>query len=167
MIIRPPESVAYKDEFGQEELTIKHGLTAHKLTACPDYSRQNGIVALHTKPKLTHDNRIFFFKVLKEEPVGMGLGWPDLATLFHACSLNESLLVGDRQLAMPAGQSMNNICWGMRSRRSACRQPGDFMKKCLGRGQEGDSIQEGSYPIGHEFRSQDKDWRGTPEAEAI
>ena len=29
----------------------------------------------------------------------MGLGWPDMGTLFHACSLNESLLVGDRQLA--------------------------------------------------------------------
>jgi hypothetical protein len=49
--------------------------------------------------KLTHDSKVFFFKVLKEEPVGMGFGWPDLGTLFHACSLNESLLVGDRQLA--------------------------------------------------------------------
>jgi hypothetical protein len=44
-------------------------------------------------------DKLFHFRVLKDEAVGMGLGWPDLITLFHVCSLEESLLVGDRQLA--------------------------------------------------------------------
>jgi len=100
VIIRPPESVTYKDEFGQEELTIKHGLTGTQIDGMPGLSAaERNLLRSTQNLKLTHTNRIFFFKVLKEEPVGMGLGWPDLATLFHACSLNESLLVGDRQLA--------------------------------------------------------------------
>ena len=100
VIIRPPESVTYKDEFGQEELTIKHGLTGTQIDGMPGLSTaERNLLRSTQNLKLTHTNRIFFFKVLKEEPVGMGLGWPDLATLFHACSLNESLLVGDRQLA--------------------------------------------------------------------
>jgi len=100
VIIKPVESVTYKDDFGVEELTVKHGLGDDQIDGMAGLSKAEKESLKSTKTlKLTHDNPSFFFKVLKEEPVGMGLGWPDLATLFHACSLNESLLVGDRQLA--------------------------------------------------------------------
>jgi hypothetical protein len=35
VIIRPPESIAYKDEFGLEELTIRHGLTDEQIDGLP------------------------------------------------------------------------------------------------------------------------------------
>jgi len=113
VIIKPPESVTYKDDFGIEELTLKHGLTDEQIDGMPGLSKTEKDLLRSSKTlKLTHEqdaigaspdagraSRQFFFKVLKEEPVGMGFGWPDLVTLFHACSLNESLLVSDRQLA--------------------------------------------------------------------
>jgi len=113
IIIKPPESVTYKDDFGLEELTLKHGLTDEQIDGMPGLSKAEKELLRSSKTlKLTHEpdassasadagraSRQFFFKVLKEEPVGMGFGWPDLVTLFHACSLNESLLVSDRQLA--------------------------------------------------------------------
>ena len=100
VIIKPPESVGYSDEFGVELLTLKHGLTGEQIDGLPGLSAaERALLKTTQNLKLTHDSKVFFFKVLKEEPVGMGFGWPDMATLFHACSLNESLLVGDRQLA--------------------------------------------------------------------
>ena len=100
VIIKPPESIGYSDEFGVETLTLRHGLTGEQIDGMPGLSKaEKALLKTTQNLKLTHDGNIFFFKVLKEEPVGMGLGWPDMGTLFHACSLNESLLVGDRQLA--------------------------------------------------------------------
>jgi len=100
VIIKPPESVGYSDEFGVEMLTLRHGLTGEQIDGLPGLSAaERALLKTTQNLKLTHDSRVFFFKVLKEEPVGMGFGWPDMGTLFHACSLNESLLVGDRQLA--------------------------------------------------------------------
>jgi hypothetical protein len=100
VIIKPPESIGYSDEFGVETLTLRHGLTGEQIDGLPGLSAaERALLKTTQNLKLTHDSKVFFFKVLKEEPVGMGLGWPDMGTLFHACSLNESLLVGDRQLA--------------------------------------------------------------------
>jgi hypothetical protein len=105
VIIRPPESVHYSDTFGLEELKFKHGLTKEQIDtlglrkAEADYLKLNGDIKLTHEPDAGGASKLFSFSVLKEEPVGMGFGWPDLVTLFHACSLNESLLVGDRQLA--------------------------------------------------------------------
>lgn len=100
VIIKPPEGVKYKDIFGNEELTIKHGLTQSTIDGIPGLTKKQR-ARLQAEPtlKITHDDPMFWFKVLKEEPVGMGFGWPDLATVFHACALTESLVVGDRQLA--------------------------------------------------------------------
>jgi hypothetical protein len=100
VISKPPESVTYKDDFGIEELKLKHGLANDQIDGMPGLSKAEKDRLRASKDlTLTHDDKQFFFKVLKEEPVGMGFGWPDLVTLFHACSLNESLLVSDRQLA--------------------------------------------------------------------
>ena len=100
VIIRPPESCAYNDDFGIEKLTIKHGLDAKQIDELKGLSvTERNKLKASTTLKLDHDNPTFFFRVLKDEALGMGFGWPDLTTLFHACSLNESLLVGDRQLA--------------------------------------------------------------------
>ena len=100
VILRQPETCGYSDVFGAEVLTIKHGLTDKQITEMPGLSAAERLALKSSaKLKLTHDDRLFFFKVLKDESVGMGFAWPDLATIFHACSLNESLLVGDRQLA--------------------------------------------------------------------
>ena len=100
VIIRPPETCVFQDEFGVEQLIIKHGLTETQINAMPGLSAAER-ARLRSKPELvlTHDDPIFDFAVLKEEPLGCGFGWPDLATVFHACSLEESLVVGDRQLA--------------------------------------------------------------------
>jgi hypothetical protein len=90
----------YKDDFGWEELTLRHGLTGEQIDGLPGLSKaEKDLLKSNRNLKLSHDSKLFFFKVLKEEAVGMGLGWPDLSTLFHVCSMNESLLVGDRQLA--------------------------------------------------------------------
>lgn len=98
--VRPPEECSYTDKFGSENLTIRLNLTADEI------NKMNIAAAakqeLLKSPKtltLTRQSAVFKFRVLKDELVGLGFGWPDLATLFHACSLDESLLVGDRQLA--------------------------------------------------------------------
>ena len=100
VIIRPPEGCSFKDEFGVEVLSFKHGMNNQAIDDLPGLSKEErNRLKASTTLKLDHDNPTFFFRVLKDEPLGMGFGWPDLTTLFHACSLNESLLVGDRQLA--------------------------------------------------------------------
>lgn len=100
VILRPPESCAYEDTFGLETLTIRHGLDDQQIRKLPGLTdEERRRLSASKEVKLTHDDRVFQFAVLKEEPLGMGFGWPDLVTVFHACSLNESLLVGDRQLA--------------------------------------------------------------------
>jgi hypothetical protein len=100
LMITPPENCKFMDKFGVERLTIQHNLSDEEIESLPGVSKKQK-AALKTSRKLviTHDDEFFFFKVLKEEAVGMGFGWPDIATIFHACALNESLLVGDRQLA--------------------------------------------------------------------
>jgi hypothetical protein len=100
LIVKPPEQCVYADEFGIERLTIRHQLKKEQidnmagLTAAEKTKLKAG-----SELKLTHDDTVFSFQVLKDEGVGMGFGWPDLVTLFHVCSMEESLLVGDRQLA--------------------------------------------------------------------
>jgi hypothetical protein len=99
-ILYPPEGVTYSDLFGMETLTIRHGLKDEQIDGLPGLTKaERDILKSNRNLKLTHESKIFSFKILKEESVGMGFGWPDLVTLFHVCSLNESLLVGDRQLA--------------------------------------------------------------------
>jgi hypothetical protein len=100
LIIKPPEGCSFTDKFGVEKLSLLHNLSDKEIESMPGLSAaQREKLKLSKKLEITHDDKLFFFRVLKEEPVGMGFGWPDLATVFHACSLNESLLVGDRQLA--------------------------------------------------------------------
>jgi len=100
VIVLRPETCDYSDQFGVEKLVFRHGLTGQQIDEMPGLSKpERDQLKGNTKLTLTHTSNVFFFRVLKEEQVGMGFGWPDLATVFHACSLNESLLVGDRQLA--------------------------------------------------------------------
>lgn len=101
VIVKPPEQCVYKDDFGNEQLTIKLNLTAEKIDAMKITKALKD--RLKAKPKevtLTKDDtELFRFNVLKDENVGLGFGWPDLVTLFHFCAIEESLAVGDRQLA--------------------------------------------------------------------
>ena len=100
LIIKYPEHCKFEDKYGVEKLTIKHNLTNSEVDALPGLTaKQRTALKLSQNLVLTHDHPLFFFKILKDEAVGMGFGWPDLATVFHVCALNESLLVGDRQLA--------------------------------------------------------------------
>jgi len=131
VIIKPPESIGYSDEFGVEALTLRHGLTGEQIEGMPGLSRaEKALLKTTQNLKLTHDSTVFFFKVLKEEPVGMGLGWPDMGTLFHACSLNESLLVGDRQLADAARSVYEQHLLGHEIKSgNHAGSPAHFMKK--------------------------------------
>ena len=104
LIVKPPEQCTFTDQFGIEVLKIKHGLTGQqieKMKGLTD-SERNALKRGGSEMELTHDSRTFFFNVLRDEAMGMGFGWPDLVTLFHVCDLEESLLVGDRQLASAA-----------------------------------------------------------------
>jgi len=100
VLVRPPEQCIYSDEFGTETLTIKLKLTPEQIKRLKiSEAARAELLRSPRELKLTHESSVFEFSVMKEESVGMGFGWPDLATLFHVCSLEESLLVGDRQLA--------------------------------------------------------------------
>ena len=165
VIIKPPESVGYSDEFGVELLTLKHGLTGEQIDGLPGLSAaERALLKTTQNLKLTHDSKVFFFKVLKEEPVGMGFGWPDMATLFHACSLNESLLVGDRHWP--------TLPFGVRAAFARARnqvgqsrgQSGALHEEAAGRsGEERDPVEEGSHSDGDELRPPHQDWAGRPE----
>lgn len=83
VIIKPPESVTYKDDFGIEELKLKHGLTDNQIDGMPGLSKAEKDRLRASKDlTLTHDDKQFYFKVLKEEPVGMGCAAAD-------CSVEE------------------------------------------------------------------------------
>jgi hypothetical protein len=100
IILRPAETCVYEDEFGQEKLTITTNLTTDKIEQLKVPEKVK--VELRKNPRrltLEKDGELFQFRVLKDEIMGQGFGWPDLATLFHFCALEESLVVGDRQLA--------------------------------------------------------------------
>ena len=100
ILVKPPEQCSYTDEFGTEMLTIKIDLTEEKikkLNISPAAKAE--LLKSPRSLNLTKKSTVFKFSVLKDEAIGMGFGWPDLVTLFHVCSLDESLLVGDRQLA--------------------------------------------------------------------
>jgi hypothetical protein len=100
VILRPAETCVYEDEFGNETLTITTNLTVEKINALKISEKAKEELRKNPKKlKLTKDSAVFKFSVLKDEAVGQGFGWPDLAVLFHYCALEESLVVGDRQLA--------------------------------------------------------------------
>ena len=100
VLFYPAEKCSYRDLLGQEELTLFLNLTAEyiqKMNISEAAKRE--LLASPKRVVLTASSLAFKFRVLKDESVGMGFGWPDLAALFHYCALEESLVVGDRQLA--------------------------------------------------------------------
>jgi hypothetical protein len=101
LLVKPPEACTFKDEFGIEKLSLKHDLTSTQIDSMAGLSPAEKLALKRggDNVELTHDDRLFHFAVLRDESVGMGFGWPDLVRVFHACCLEESLLVGDRQLA--------------------------------------------------------------------
>lgn len=100
VLIRPPERCKYSDEFGAEKLVIRLDLTTEKIQAMNISPKAKAELLKNPKElTLTEDSEVFKFKVLKDAAMGQGFGWPDTASLYNYCALEESLAVGDRQLA--------------------------------------------------------------------
>lgn len=100
-LVRHVETCGYTDLFGVEELAVDVNLTTEAIRKMdlPPKVREKLLKNPKTL-KLTHeDDEVFQFAVLKDEGMGNGFGWPDIATMFHPCAELESLLVGDRALA--------------------------------------------------------------------
>lgn len=97
-LVQKLERCAYSDAMAIEEVRIRHGLrpeVVEKLNLPEAVKKRLG------KPELVlrEGDAVFGFDVVKREPVGMGLGWPALAGVFHACAIIENLEVSDRSLS--------------------------------------------------------------------
>lgn len=100
VILRPAETCTYEDEFGNEKLTITTNLDEARIDKMDISAAAKARMKKNPrKLEIDSNDEVFKFRILKDETVGQGFGWPDLAVLFHYCSLEESLVVGDRQLA--------------------------------------------------------------------
>lgn len=100
VISQLPEKCKYVDVFGQEALTIQLNLTTEAIQKMRlTDAAKNELLKNPKQLEITRDSSVFSFRVLKDEAMGGGFGWPDTTPLFHFCALEEALVVGDRQLA--------------------------------------------------------------------
>ena len=110
----PPERCGFNDLFGNETLTINHGVRQEQVTTIGAFSRseQKEFLANPTELKLTHDHKVFGFDVLKRERTGSGFGIPTVAPLFVCAAQLQSLEVGDAQLAAACRTVMEQHAMG-------------------------------------------------------
>jgi hypothetical protein len=97
----PPERCEFSDLFGNEVLSINHGVSQEHVTTIGAFSRseQREFASSPKELKLTHDNKVFGFDVLKRERLGSGFGIPTVAPLFVCAAQLQSLEVADQSLA--------------------------------------------------------------------
>lgn len=93
------EDITFTDRFGEEKLTINHGLTSEEIRKGKFTTVEKAELLKSPQLTLTHDNEVFFFSVLKDERVGEGLSRPALEPVFQACAQFESHETGDSLLA--------------------------------------------------------------------
>jgi hypothetical protein len=98
-LIQLPERCDYRDQFGGEILIIRHELSHAQIDAMNIGKAEKDRLKASKELKLTPTDELYRFDVVKREPVGMGLGWPAMATIFHAAAIVENLEVSDRQLS--------------------------------------------------------------------
>lgn len=98
-LVLNPDAIRYTDFFGEEVLTLNHGLNSEQLKKLPLTPEQR--VRLQQSPtlELRHDDPDFFFDVWKDSKLATGLAWPDLYSVYLALLESESLEVGDSLLA--------------------------------------------------------------------
>ena len=110
----PPERCEFSDLFGNEALSINHGVSQEHVTTIGAFSRseQREFAASPKELKLTHDNKVFGFDVLKRERMGSGFGIPTIAPLFVCSAQVQSLEVADAQLAAACRVAMEQHLMG-------------------------------------------------------
>lgn len=102
-LVFPVEQCTYTDTFGEEKLTIKHGLTETAISGMKGLTPAEKD-ALKKSPYLTLTKfnaagQVFKFDVLKRARVGDGFGLPTMKSVFTTLAQMESMEVGDNLYA--------------------------------------------------------------------
>jgi hypothetical protein len=95
-----PEKCTYTDAFGVEVLTVNHGMShaeIDEMKGLPEAQKKR--MKQSSTLRITAEDELFHFDVVKCARAGKGLAWPTLTALFHTCAMHENLEVSDRELA--------------------------------------------------------------------
>jgi hypothetical protein len=87
-VVYPPENCQLIDVWGTEMLKIRHGVTQDIVTTIGAFSKveQAEFAKNPNEIKLTHDNPVFGFDVLRRERTGSGFGVPTVADIFSVAA---------------------------------------------------------------------------------
>jgi hypothetical protein len=94
-----PEDCQYADQFAREVLLYTHGLGPEEIKRLNLSGAQVKALEGGQLKLAKADASLFGFEVVKRAPVGEGLAWPGMQSVFLAASTHESLEVADAQLA--------------------------------------------------------------------